>query len=210
MLIDKQIAQLQIHKKELQKNHSYMLKRYKNGVGRQSDVDKLQIEIFNANKTLKSLQAQHFTTLAILTELSGINLHNAKLQIPDKAQSLTYLQTTLVRLQEDSSLLFKNRPEIDFFALKQEEAHLQKRLELSKSMPYIDAFFQGGYANLVKITILAFLEISTPNKIYNIFLMTTKSISPLFSNLLLIKIKHCKSFLIQATPIELARLMFML
>ena len=124
-----------------------MLKRYKNGVGRQSDVDKLQIEIFNADKTLKSLQAQHFTTLAILTELSGINLHNAKLQIPDKAQSLTYLQTTLVRLQEDSSLLFKNRPEIDFFALKQEEAHLQKRLELSKSMPYIDAFFQGGYAN---------------------------------------------------------------
>ena len=210
LLIDKQIAQLQIHKKELQKNHSYMLKRYKNGVGRQSDVDKLQIEIFNADKTLKSLQAQHFTTLAILTELSGINLHNAKLQIPDKAQSLTYLQTTLVRLQEDSSLLFKNRPEIDFFTLKQEEAHLQKRLELSKSMPYIDAFFQGGYANLVKITILAFLEISTPNKIYNIFLMTTKSISPLFSNLLLIKIKHCKSFLIQATPIELARLMFML
>lgn len=144
MLIDKQIAQLQIHKKELQKNHSYMLKRYKNGVGRQSDVDKLQIEIFNANKTLKSLQAQHFTTLAILTELSGINLHNAKLQIPDKAQSLTYLQTTLVRLQEDSSLLFKIAQKLTFLPSSKKKHTSKKGSNSPNLCPILMRFFKGA------------------------------------------------------------------
>lgn len=43
--------------------------------------------------------------------------------------------------------LFQSRPELTLFKLKEEEAGLKKRTELTKSLPYIDAFFQGGYAN---------------------------------------------------------------
>lgn len=48
---------------------------------------------------------------------------------------------------QSTQSLFQSRPELTLFKLKQEEVGLKKRTELTKSLPYIDAFFQGGYAN---------------------------------------------------------------
>ena len=42
---------------------------------------------------------------------------------------------------------FALRPEVQYFAHKNSEIKAQKSLELTKSLPYIDLFAQGGYAN---------------------------------------------------------------
>ena len=145
LLLDKQIKQSTIHINELETNLKTLNARYQNGVANKSDIDKIRVQILQAQKANQSLQNERDIALQTLKELVGASENkNIELVAPDFNEAMQYLSAVERDL---ASINFSYRPEMQVFALKADEIALQKRQEIARSLPYIDAFLQVGYAN---------------------------------------------------------------
>ncbi len=143
LLLDLQIKQNEVHIQELTKNYNNIKNRIEFGVGLQDDLDKLDIEILSAERTTLDLNAQKETSMNILLRLTMLD--NISPEIPNIDDAKAYLAE--IRTSLNGSFRLDNRPEWKYFSLKDDEAQVQEEVELSKSLPYIDVFFQGGYGN---------------------------------------------------------------
>lgn len=143
LLLDKQIKQSSIHISELEKNLKTLNARYQNGVANKSDIDKIRVQILQAQKSSQSLQNERDIALQTLQELIGAS-ENLQLVAPNLDEARQYLSAVERDL---AGANFTHRPEMQVFALKTDEIALQKRQEIARSLPYIDAFLQVGYAN---------------------------------------------------------------
>lgn len=143
LLLDKQIKQSFIHINELETNLKTLNARYLNGVANKSDIDKIRVQILQTQKASNSLQNERDIALQTLKELIGVN-ENIELVAPNFNKMQSYLNAVQRDLAETK---FTKRPEMQVFAFKSDEIALQKRQEIARSLPYIDAFVQLGYAN---------------------------------------------------------------
>lgn len=152
LLLERQIAQNNLYIATLQTHKNTISTKKQNGLAYKSDIDKIDIEILQSQKTRQSLQNEREIAFEVLFELGKIDA-NTKLILPNINDCIAYLKSIeMLLLHEntaESSLYknFSNRPEVQFFKAKESEITLQKRQELSKSMPYLDVFIQAGYAN---------------------------------------------------------------
>lgn len=147
ILLDFSIAQNATYSRDLEKNYKNLNVLYVNGVIGKDALDKLSIEILNAQKNAKELESQRKimqNTLGFLTQESLLDL---RLEIPNFQEQQSFLESIATKAGEANSSLFALRPEMHFFSLKANELDTHKKLELAKGLPYIDAFLQGGYSN---------------------------------------------------------------
>lgn len=144
LLLERQIYQNEIHKKELEKNLSTLQARYANGVANKSDIDKLQIEILRAQNTLTSLDNERKIALGTLKELVGLEDSQDLELITNQAPTQTILG---LNADLDNPHLFDLRPEMQVFSAQNAQIKISKNAETARSLPYIDAFFQAGYGN---------------------------------------------------------------
>lgn len=143
LLLDKQVKQSFIHISELEKNLKTLNARYLNGVANKSDIDKIRVQILQAQKSNENLQNERAIALDTLKELIGES-EDFSLIAPNLEEAKQYLNA----VERDLARVnFASRPEMQVFALKADEITLQKRSEIARSLPYIDAFIQVGYAN---------------------------------------------------------------
>ncbi|KAA6228297.1 TolC family protein [Campylobacter sp. LR196d] len=145
LLFDEQLKQNEIYINDLQKDYENMLSRYKNGVALKDNVDKISIELLNAKQDKQNLQSQKDIANDTLSRLIGLKDFN--LEIPSFENCKEELFKFEFDFENSRGNIFSKRPELDYFYLRKEEAQTQKKLELSKSLPYVDAFVQGGYGN---------------------------------------------------------------
>ena len=149
-LLEKSLESNALHLKELSKNYQNLNALYQNGMAKRSDLNKIHIEISKCEKNALYLSNQKNIALETLILLSHLDDKDQQLSPPDKSQSLSYFEEIFKIFNPDSKqtdFLFDKRPEIAFFSSKQEEVLVRKKLEMSKSLPYVEAFFQSGYAN---------------------------------------------------------------
>lgn len=146
LLLERQIAQNALHIDTLERHKATISTRVRNGLAHKADVDKIDIEILQSQKMQQRLENEREIALDILFELSHI-AKESTLILPDINENIRYLQSLENMISDEVKIDFSSRPEMQIFKARQSEITLQKRQEIAKSMPYIDAFIQVGYAN---------------------------------------------------------------
>lgn len=143
LLAEKQNAQNDVYLKDLHKNLKDKKIKVANGVALPSDVDKINIEILNTLKAKEQIFTQEQNAKTHLALLVGSD--DFRVQMPDFASNLAFVNRC--KAQSDQKNSFEKRPEMRYFSLKSEEADAKQKLEYAKSMPYLEAYIQGGYGN---------------------------------------------------------------
>lgn len=148
LLLNEQVSQNEIHIKELNKNLKNLNVLYRNGTIEKEALNKMNIEILNAQKIAQELQSQKEVVVNTLSLLTAREVSDKPI-LPDFEEQRKFLQSvwhyTKEQTIEDS--IFAYRPENIFLHLKILEIGTQKSLENAKNLPYIDLFVHGGYAN---------------------------------------------------------------
>lgn len=163
MLLEESKKQNELHTKELLKNAKNLNLLYSQGVIDKDAIYKIEIEILNTKKLEDTLDSQFESALYTLSQLIDKREDEIELDVPDFEVSKNFLESIKIQVKmatdsssnntNESSLntaisdLFVKRPESYYFMVKTQEIATQKKLENAKLMPYVEAFFQGGYAN---------------------------------------------------------------
>jgi outer membrane protein TolC len=117
LLIDEQIAQLELLKSTLERNKKRVEVAVENGTAFNSDVDEIKVEVIKANQNIDELRFNRMAFLQMLSLMTGKSLdHEAKFIRPQAIDNHTALQV--------------NRPELNLLnnrlTLLQEQGKIQK------------------------------------------------------------------------------------
>lgn len=129
LLIDAQIVQTELLKKDIQNGMDRTNAAIANGVALKSNLDLLKAELLKANQKTTELQSNRAGYSSMLSLFIGKPIdEKTKLQSP--------------QINAVSSLI--KRPELTLFDLQQQTASLQNKVAVAKVVPRIGVFFQGG------------------------------------------------------------------
>ncbi len=129
LMIDEQLKQSDLLKKDIEIGIQQMQAAIDNGTGFRSNVDKLKAELLKVSQKDIELKASR----KAYTDMLGLFINKL---IDEK----TILEQPAAPLFYDSI----NRPELQVFDLQRQAAMLQRKLIATKSYPKLNAFFQGG------------------------------------------------------------------
>lgn len=129
LLLDEQIKQVELLKRDLQSGIDKTTVAIQNGVAIVSSLENLKAEMLNADQRAIELRSNRGAFSVMLSHL--IN------------QPVT--EHTLLQKPERQSILPGiNRPELKLFDLREQSFNLQDRLTAAKKLPLLSVFFQGG------------------------------------------------------------------
>ncbi len=129
LLIDAQIQQTELLKKDIQSGIDQTNVAIANGVALKSTVDNLKAELLKANQRTIELKATRKGYADMLALFIGRSI--------DK-------NTVLEKPLPQILLGTINRPELKLFDLQKKSFDVQEKLITAKNLPRISAFFQGG------------------------------------------------------------------
>ena len=132
LLLDEQLKQLQLVKKDLYENLSKLTASFEYGVATKTNVDVLKAELLNTEQRNIEMIASRKAYINMLSLLISSDIDQS---------------TKFVRPVEPNILLQQeiNRPELKLFLSKQNLIENQSGLTFSEILPKVSLFFQGGY-----------------------------------------------------------------
>jgi len=130
LLVDGQLTQIELLKKDVQIGLAKANAGIANGVTLKIAADQLQAELLTTDQRAVELQANRSAFLEMLSLFIGEDL------APTIELASPPIQTLNATI---------NRPELATFAAQREVFSLQSELINKKNNPHLNAFFQGGY-----------------------------------------------------------------
>lgn len=130
LLVDEQIAQIEILRKNIQSGMERNRVSIQNGIALRSSADVLQAELLKTDKRIIQLQANRKAFTEILSLFIGQNIDE---------------NTILVRPNEIALNTEINRPELAVFQAQKQIYESREKLIDDKSLPRFILFGQGGY-----------------------------------------------------------------
>lgn len=135
LVLQSQIEQNDILRKELETNYTLAEASRRNGAATASDVDEINLQILNTKQSAIELESAKKSYTAMLAQMTGLPItDNTALELP-----------TVQTPQTASSEFLAGRPEILAFESQKAAAQSQKQLSLALALPQLSAFAQGGY-----------------------------------------------------------------
>ena len=132
LLLDEQLKQLQLVKKDLNESLSKLNASFKYGIATKANVDVLKAELLNTEQRNIEMVASRKAYINMLSLLINSTL--------DESTNFSRPVEPNVYAQEEI-----NRPELKLFLSQQNMIENQSSLTLSKILPKASLFFQGGY-----------------------------------------------------------------
>ncbi len=129
LLIDEQIQQTELLKKDIQSGIKKTNVAIDNGIALKSTADNLKAELLKANQRTIELKATRKGYADILTLFIGNPIDESTILEKPKNQMLA---STI------------NRPELKLFDLQKKTFDVQEKLITDKNLPRVSLFFQGG------------------------------------------------------------------
>lgn len=130
ILLNEQLAQINILKNDLERSLNQVNAYKKNGMANQSDIDAVKVEQINALQKETELLANREAFVSMLSAMIGEKI--AGDAVFEKPTDLTYSEEN-------------RRPELTLFSAQADFLDSQTGMVSSKSRPKIGAFVQGGY-----------------------------------------------------------------
>lgn len=131
LLIDGQLQQVELLKKDLQTGINRITAAINNGVAYKSNKSELQAELLKVDQRSIELKAMRKAYLDMLGQFINRELdENTQLQTPVTVTPLANI----------------NRPELMLFEAQKKTLDIQDKLIVAKTIPRVGAFFQGGAA----------------------------------------------------------------
>lgn len=133
LLLDEQLAQNGLYRKELQRNYDNVAGYMDNGIANQADLDAVAVELLAAGQQRIELESLREAYAEMLGMLTGTELDGQALVRPSVPQETAPLEI--------------NRPELGLFDARDRWLDVQRRAVSAKNRPKISAFVQGAYGN---------------------------------------------------------------
>ncbi len=135
LLLDEQIKQNKLLQDELKRNYGQISSYVANGIANQADLDAVKVNQLNTAQHKVELDATRKAYREMLAAMIGEPIKEDALLIkPSEAESLSLSETI-------------KRPELQLFEAQKDLYEAQKSLILSKNLPKLGLFVQGGYSN---------------------------------------------------------------
>jgi outer membrane protein TolC len=129
LLIDAQVQQLEILKKDIHSGIAKTSTAIENGIALKSSLDILKVELLKADQKHLELKANRKAYLQMMSLLTEQELsENSVLEIPKNPTQVSAI----------------NRPELRLFDLQNQSFAAQSKLLTNKTLPKLNFFFQGG------------------------------------------------------------------
>lgn len=129
LLIDGQLQQVELLKKDLQTGINRITAAINNGVAYKSNKSELQAELLKVDQRSIELKAMRKAYLDMLGQFINRDLdESTQLQVP-------VVVTPMANI---------NRPELMLFEAQKKTLDIQDKLIVAKTIPRVGAFFQGG------------------------------------------------------------------
>lgn len=130
LMIDEQLKQNELYKKDLQNGLNKVNAALANGTDYKSNADKLKAELLRADQRTIELKAGRTAYTSILSQFIHSEIReNTVFQSPPQQ-----LESTQIK-----------RPELNFYASKDKSIDAQKKILTSRNLPKLGVFFQGGW-----------------------------------------------------------------
>nr|MBI1229533.1 transporter [Cytophagales bacterium] len=129
LLIDAQLQQLDILKRDINSGIAKTSIAVENGIALQSSLDILQVELLKADQNYLDLTANRNAFLQMLSILTDQKLSES---------------TVLLTPENPLPVRDINRPELRLFDLQTQSFAAQSKLLTNKTLPKLNFFFQGG------------------------------------------------------------------
>lgn len=135
LLLDEQIMQNMLMRKELDRNMGQIKSYVENGIANQADLDAVKVELLNTSQKRSDLECSRMAYLNMLSLLIGKQLYHE-----------TLLQTPAV---ENAALGLGeiNRPELSLFDAQGVGLNVQEKALNVRHLPQFGLFVQGAYGN---------------------------------------------------------------
>ncbi len=132
LLIDKQIAQTDLLKKDINAGLEKMEAAFKNGTVLKSNVDAVKAESIKTDQRLIDLKAARKAYISMLSIFLNKTLdYQTGLKIP-----------ATIKINDDIT-----RPELDLFRARMHNIDIQTSMVSSKNLPRVNLFAQAGYGS---------------------------------------------------------------
>ena len=129
LLIDAQVHQLEILKKDIHTGMAKTSTAIENGIALKSSLEILKVELLKADQKNLELKANRKAFLQMMSILTDQEINeNAVLQTPENPLQVSGI----------------NRPELRLFDLQSQSFAAQSKLLTNKTLPKLNFFFQGG------------------------------------------------------------------
>jgi outer membrane protein TolC len=140
LLIDEQLKQSDLLKKDIQRGIDQTQSAIDNGVAFRSNLDKLKAEMLKVQQKDIELKAAKKAYLSMLALFTGQDLNE---------------NTTLVKPEAPTVPDSIQRPELNIYALQKRSSELQQKLIGLKNIPRLNVFFQGGLGRPSPVNMLS-------------------------------------------------------
>ncbi len=132
LTVDEQLNQLYLLREDLQSSLKMVRALQANGVGTQSDVDAVQVELLSTGQRETELQSFRKAYLQMLAAM-----------IDEKIDNNTSLEKPSEQIISPQGKI--NRPELNLYDSQRSLFDTQKSMVSAKNMPKFSFFLQGGY-----------------------------------------------------------------
>lgn len=141
LLLKEQLKQNQLMQEELQRNYDNVAAYVKNGIANQADLDAVKVEQLNNIQQRHTLEATYRAYGEMLKIMINhpTPLTENTLKKPDV--------NALLYKGEAYSTEFIRRPELNLFAVQNQQLEAQRKQLTAKNLPRLDLFVQGAYGN---------------------------------------------------------------
>ena len=135
ILIDKQLELNRLLRESLERSSEEVKSRMEAGVALPSDLDQVSVNILSCLQQRASLDADRKSYVKILGLLTGRDLTDVELAVPQDA----------VNYVDDGARDFETRPEMAFYAAQLKQNEFQRRQLNTLISPKLNLSLQGGY-----------------------------------------------------------------
>ena len=141
LLLKEQLKQNQLMQEELQRNYDNVAAYVKNGIANQADLNAVKVEQLNNIQQRHTLEA----TYRAYSEMLKIMINHP-----------TPLTENTLKKPDVNALLYKGeaystefirRPELNLFAVQNQQLEAQRKQLTAKNLPRLGIFVQGAYGN---------------------------------------------------------------
>ena len=133
LLMDEQIRQNILLNEELDRNYTLVSSYIENGVGQQSDLDEIKVEILSSGQRDMEMRTSRKTFIRMLSAFIG----------EDIADDASFIRPS-AEYDTNEPL---NRPELVYYDLQIDLIEQQKKMLWAKAMPNLSLFAKGAYGN---------------------------------------------------------------
>lgn len=135
ILIDKQLELNRLLRESLERSSEEVKSRMEAGVALPSDQDQVSVNILSCLQQRASLDADRKSYVKILGLLTGRDMTDVELAVPQDAVSYV----------DDGARDFETRPEMAFYAAQLKQNEFQRRQLNTLISPKLNLSLQGGY-----------------------------------------------------------------